>query len=196
MYKDMNDYEILYMVCDNDEINFDILLHKYQPLIYKIVKEYAKFYKKFGYEIEDLMQLGYITLYKTSFRYDVHNSSMFFTYFKKSLLNTIHANIRVNSTSKKEVLNEALSYDTKIPNSNICYIDLFPNNKEIKYLESELIIFKNSMPITLSYVFELFYNGYSKEEISILLEEDIIDIKEYFHKIKQHALTYKSLFFG
>ena len=38
MYRDMNDYEILYMVCDERENNFDILLQKYKPLIYKIVK--------------------------------------------------------------------------------------------------------------------------------------------------------------
>ena len=46
----MNDYEILYMVSDHEEVNFDILLHKYQPLIYKIVKEYERFFKKLGYE--------------------------------------------------------------------------------------------------------------------------------------------------
>jgi len=51
------------------------------------------------------------------------------------------------------------------------------------------------MPATLSYIFELFYNGYSKEEISILLDEDLTEVKIGFLKIKEHALTYKSLFF-
>ena len=191
----MNDYEILYMVCDDKESNFDILLNKYKPLIYKMVKEYTKFFKKFGYELDDLMQLGYITLYKTSRMYDVYNSTIFYSYFKKALNNTIIDNIRINTTSKKEVLNHALSYDVEVPNSNIKYIDLLPNNKRIINLEKELITFKNSMPIMLSYIFELFYNGYSKKEISILLDESIDDVRDNFIKIKQHALTYKSLFF-
>ena len=191
----MNDYEILYMVSDNIDNNFDILLHKYQPLIYKVVKEYVNFFKKFGYELEDLMQLGYITLYKTSFKYDVYNHSMFYSYFKKALMNMIVTNIRINTTGKKEVLNNALSYDEDIPNSSIRYIDLLPNNKKIYHLENELIIFKNSMPATLSYIFELFYNGYNKKEISFLLDENLKDIERDFLKIKAHALTYKSLFF-
>ena len=195
MYKNMNDYEILYMICDNKENNFDILLHKYEPLIYKIVKNYVRFFKKFGYELEDLMQLGYITLYQASSKYDIHNSSMFYSYFKKALNNMIVTNIRINTTNKKEVLNKALSYDVIVPNTNIRYIDLFPDKNSIRNIESELVVFKNSMPITLSYIFELFYNGYNKKEISILLDEDIDEVREYFHKIKEHALTYKSLFF-
>lgn len=195
MYKDMNDYEILYMVCDNKEDNFDILMNKYKPLIYKIVKDYVKFFRKFGYELEDLMQLGYITLYKTSHKYDIYNQTMFYTYFKKALVNTIINNIRDNTTNKKEVLNKALSYDLVIPNTNISYIEIFSDDKSYINVDNELIVFKNSMPAILSYIFELFYNGYNKKEISILLDEDINDIKDSFKRIKEHALTYKHLFF-
>ena len=120
----MNDYELIYMVCDNNEDSFKILLDKYKPLIYKLVKEYTKFFKKFGYELEDLMQLGYITLYNTSKKYNIYNSSMFYSYFKKALNNMIISNIRVNTSNKRELLNKALSYDSYIPNSNIRYIFL------------------------------------------------------------------------
>ena len=196
MYKGLNDYEILYMVCDQEEENFDILLDKYRPLIYKIVKNYSRFFKKFGYELDDLMQIGYITLYKTSSRYNIFGHSKFYTYFKKALTNAIINCIRTNSTSKKEMLNKAFSYDVIVPNSNTEYLDLLPGTKSIESLEDELIIFKNSMPIKLSYIFELFYNGYSKDEISILIDEDINEVKKGFIKIKEHALTYKSLFFS
>ena len=77
------------MVCDNEDDSFNILMKKYQPLIYKVSKEYYPTFKKFGYEIEDLMQLGYITLYKASSFYNVYNESMFYTYFKRSLNNAI-----------------------------------------------------------------------------------------------------------
>jgi RNA polymerase sigma factor (sigma-70 family) len=191
----MNDYEILYMVCDNEE-SFSILLEKYKPLIYKIVKEYEKFFKRFGYELEDLMQLGYITLYKVAERYDIYNQSMFYSYLKKALNNMIISYIRNNTTNKKEVLNKALSYDEFIPHTDIRYIDILPSKeKNIEYAK-ELLVFKNSMPIHLSYIFELFYNGYNKNEISILLDEDLDEVKNNFIKIKQHALTYKSLFFN
>ena len=195
MYKNMNDYELLYMICEGEEINFEILVNKYKPLIYKIVKDYLKIFKKFGYELEDLMQLGYITLYKTAYKYDFYNSSMFYSYFKKSLNNTIYFTMRTNSTSKKEVLNNAFSYDTFIPNTKIPYIDIIESKDNKCDYSKELIIFKNSMPANLSYIFELFYNGYNKEEISYLLDEDISEINHNISKIKEHAFTYKYLFF-
>lgn len=195
MYRDLNDYEILYMVCDAHENDFELLLVKYKPLIYKIIKNYIKTFKKFGYDIDDLMQIGYITLYKASILYNSYNQSMFYTYFKNALEKNIMCSIKNNNTNKKQVLNNALSYDNEINDSNIRYIDLFSDIGDNYTKNSDLIIFKNSMPITLSWIFELFYNGYSKDEISLLLDEDLAFIQRNIKKIKEHALTYKYLFF-
>lgn len=180
---------------EDSENSFNILMKKYEPLINKIVKEYDYLFKKFGYEIDDLMQIGYITLYQASRYYNNYNDTWFCTYFKKALNNALVSSIRMNTTNKKEVLNNAFSYDIKIPNTSLCYIDLFGNKETNNNYYMELTIFKNSMPLYLSWTFELFYNGYTKEEISILLEEKIDNIRNYLHKIKEHALTYKSLFF-
>lgn len=196
MYKDLNDYELLYMVCEKSENDFEILLTKYKPLIYKIVKNYVKTFKKFGYELEDLMQIGYITLFKSSKLYDIYNSAIFYSYFKKSLIKNIASYYRLNTTNKKQVLNQALSYDNEINNTNIRFLELIPSNNIKNDYGRELIIFKNSMPIYLSWIFELFYNGYTKEEISILLDEKLEIIRKDFYKIKEHALTYKYLFFA
>ena len=196
MYRDLNDYEILYMVCESRENNFELLLAKYKPLIYKIVKNYIKSFKKYGYDLDDLMQIGYITLYKASMLYNVYDHSMFYTYFKNSLEKNIACSIKNNNTNKKQVLNKALSYDIEIKESNLRFIDLFGNNNEDNDYIKDLITFKNSMPIQLSWIFELFYNGYNKEEIGILLDEKTELIKYNFKKIKEHALTYKYLFFN
>ena len=196
MYRDLNDYEILYMVCESRENNFELLLAKYKPLIYKIVKNYIKSFKKYGYDLDDLMQIGDITLYKASILSNVYDHSMFYTYFKNSLEKNIACSIKNNNTNKKQVLNKALSYDIEIKESNLRFIDLFGNNNEDNDYIKDLITFKNSMPIQLSWIFELFYNGYNKEEIGILLDEKTELIKYNFKKIKEHALTYKYLFFN
>ena len=184
------------MVCDTNENTFELLLEKYKPLIYKIVKKHIKMFKKFGYDIDDLMQIGYITLYKASKLYNSYNHSMFYTYFRNSLEKNIIVSIKSNMTNKKQVLNNALSYDNEINDTNIKFIDLFSDKSDEHSNIKELIIFKNSMPIRLSWIFELFYNGYTKEEMSILLDEKIEIIKRDFSKIKEHALTYKYLFFN
>ncbi len=196
MYRDLNDYELLYMVRDSNENDFEILLIKYKPLIYKTVKKYINTFKKYGYELEDLMQIGYITLYKSSRLYDIYNESMFYTYFSNALVKNISSVIRLNNTNRKQVLNNAFSYDNEINNSNLRFIDVIEDNNVNNDLSKELIVFKNSMPINLAWIFELYYNGYNKEEISILLDEKLEIIRKDFSKIKEHALTYKGLFFS
>lgn len=196
MYNNMNDYEIIYMVCDEKDNNYNILYNKYKPLINKIAEKYKYTFKKFGYEKEDIMQIGYLVLYKTSYMYNVNNCSMFYTYFKNAYEKALLTELRNNSTNKKEVLNNAFSYDITIPNSNLSYIDLIRDNS---YQENEdyiklIINFKNSMSFELGCVFELFYNGYDYEEISLLLDKNNDETKNSIKEIKRHALTYRYLF--
>ena len=195
MYKNLNDYEILYLIKEeNNEFNY--LYSKYQPLIYNCVSKYTTFFKKYGYDLDDLLQIGYITLYKASRKYSESNNALFFTYFKRSIKNALINEIKLNSTLKKEVLNNAFSYDIKVNDSDITYLDLIPNKED--RISNELIVllikFKNSMPYEMSWVFELFYNGYNESEIGLLLNKDESTIKKYLGKIKSHALTYKYLF--
>ena len=198
MYRNLNDYEILYMVSEDRDINFDILYDKYKPLIKNMAKEFLPKFKKFGYEIDDLMQIGYITLFKSAKMYDEYNNAMFYTYFKKALIFSYNTEIKANKTLKKETLNNAMSYDISIKNTDLFYSDMFPNMKN--YYDSEywsnVINFKNSMPYDMSCIFELYYNGFTFDEISKIMEKDIQTIKRRFYKIKRHAFTYKYLFFS
>ena len=43
-YKDLNDYYLIDMVCEGDDISYGVLFDKYRPLIRNIA---AKFYKKY-----------------------------------------------------------------------------------------------------------------------------------------------------
>ena len=193
MYRDLNDYEVLYLIKENDEENYDIIYKKYKPLVYKIARKYQKIYKPFGYEIEDIMQIGYMALFKAvdTFKTD---ESMFYTYLVHVIENAIFEEIRRNNTLKKKVLNESFSYDILIPNTNNTYLDIIPDlDSEIKVLENEenenrFIILKNTLPFDVSCVFELIFNGYRIEEIMILLNITESKIKECFRVIKRQLL--------
>lgn len=196
MYNNMNDYEIIYMVCDEKDENYQVLYNKYKPLISKISEKYKDVFKKYGYDKEDIMQIGYWVLYKSSYMYNAHNSSMFYTYFKKAFEKALFNEMRNNNTNKKTILNDAISYDSNIPNTNVSYLDIlgcqdnYENDEYMKFI----INFKNSMSFDLGCVFELYYNGYSHKEISTLLGISLDEIKNNIREIKRHALTYKYLF--
>lgn len=185
MYKDYNDYEILYMI--GEKSNFNILYQKYQPLIYKTVKDYQKYFKYYGYEIDDLMQIGYLTLYKATCLYNSYNSSLFYTYFVISLKRAISNEIRLNKTYKKKCLNEAVSYDNIIPNTDTSYLDVIPCENKTNYNEEKrkFIYFKNSLSFVNSCVFEMLYNGFSKKEIALLIKEDGYNINACIDEIRK-----------
>ena len=172
MYKNFNDYEILYMISENND--FDILYKKYQPLIYKVVKGYIYLFKNYGYELDDLMQLGYITLYKTSYLYNNYDSSIFYTYFLSALKKSLFNEIRVNETYKKKILNESISYDNCLPGTNNRFIDIIPSKELNDYDEEKkkLTYFKNTLTFTSSCVFEMLYKGCSLVESALMRDDD------------------------
>ena len=63
-YKQVNDYEVIYMIKENDEEARNLLIRKYKPIINKISNKYISSVKPFGVEIDDLVQEGMIALNK------------------------------------------------------------------------------------------------------------------------------------
>lgn len=187
MYRDFNDYEIIYIISENNSDTFKILYEKYQPLIYKIVSEYQNTFKKYGYDIDDLMQLGYIALYKSSHYYNEDKSSRFITYLKTIIRNTLLNEIKNNSTNKRIVLNNAISYD-KQDNNEYSYLDYIKDNRDYFSYEEEknkFIYFKNTLDYNNAGIFEMFYNGYTITEISKMFCEKPKVIIHQLHKIKK-----------
>lgn len=193
MYRELNDYEILYLVKENDDINYEIIYEKYTPLIYKFACKYEKICKKFGYEFDDIMQIGYISLFRAidNYRYD---SNMFYTFVIHIIENSIISEIRKNNTLKSKTLNESVSYDILVPNTQYSYIDIIADPKthndilDSLDIEYRWIVFKNTLPFDIACIFELRFNGCSKNEISMLLDMDISDINKGIKEIKKQLL--------
>ena len=101
MYKEYNDYEILYMIGENDDDTFNLLYKKYYPLILKYSRKYEKTFKKFGYELDDIMQIGYISLYKAARKYKYYSENMFYTFLIKLLNNDY--NIEYNKCNNNKI---------------------------------------------------------------------------------------------
>ena len=69
-YKKYNDYELIYMVHENDEESNSILLRKYSPIIGKICSKYYKRFNQYGYDYEDFYQEGLAAFYRAIKYYD------------------------------------------------------------------------------------------------------------------------------
>ena len=61
-YKDINDYELIYHVRENDEYAYNTLINKYSFLVNKLAYEYYSKNRNLGIELEDLIQEGFFAI--------------------------------------------------------------------------------------------------------------------------------------
>ena len=118
--------------------------------------------------------------------------SLFYTYSLNVIEYGIINEMRRNNTNKRKVLNDSISYDVLVPNTDLSYIEIIPDDKENIYDLNddydELIVFKNTLPFMVACIFELKYEGFNDEEIALLLEIPLKEVKNGMKLIKSQAL--------
>lgn len=167
-YGNLNDYEILYRVRENDDSAVELMIVKYEPVILSICKKYLNIAKSHGAEMCDLIQEGRIAVIKALNSFDENNKAIFYTYVSLCINRHLISYCRTLSTVKNAALNYSVNdeelYDLGDWNhdpSNVI------NNLE---LERKFVDFKYNLDFRDSIIFELRYNGFSYKEIGILLD--------------------------
>lgn len=191
-YKDYNDYELLYMVRENDDFSKDLLLKKYSPIINKIALEFFNSYKNYGYEYDDFYQEAMLAFNNAVVSYDENKNTLFYTFLvlciKRALL-SFTRNIS-NKNINDNLLMELNEYNLIDEKSNI--EDIF-KDREIQEICKE-IIYNPELPIKDTSILELRMNGFTWKEISILLDSSNSSIQFRFRKIKKEVLKYLSIY--
>ena len=187
-YKDLNDYEIIYMVSENDEDATNLLIKKYRPIIVNIAKEYCKIGKKYGLELEDLIQEGYLGLLEASKKY-LSNQSLFYTYAIICIESKIKNIILKHSSLKNKTLNESISLFTPINDGTILLdcISAGDVNTEITkdMFENFLKELLYKLNINKASILELRYNGFTNKEIAVLLDKSVSNISRTISRMRK-----------
>lgn len=195
MYRDLNDSEMLYLICDGDDDDYEIMLKKYYPLLTKIMHKYKIILKHMGYEEDDLIQIGAMTIYQAIKYYNIDSNNLFFTYLNRSLENAYINLIRRGNNNRCRILNESISYDNYMPNSELSYIEIIPDEKtlNIEYLHEYGLRYnnlKNSLTFDFACILELKFEGYSNFEIAELLDITINEVTHGLKIIKERAIYF------
>lgn len=197
-YKEINDYEQLYLIKENDDDSFNLIFEKYKPIILSLAKRY---YKKVNYhycELDDLIQEGYIGLSNAIKAFKEYDNNLFYTFCIICIKRQIQNYCRGCFSQKSTAFVESLSLDDVADNGlrlMDCVMDAARVYNPITYLDDdimycELIKFKNSLSTNQSLVFELRYNGFKYKEISTLLDITISSVDNYIHYIKTKFLQF------
>ncbi len=185
-YKDVNDFEVLYMIKEKDDYYQELMYKKYSPIIKNIASKYLNCVKNRGADYDDLVQEGYIGLSNAINTYR-DEESLFYTYATICVERQINRFCRSLSTKKQEVLNNALSDDMLL----FMKVDSYDfGNPEAfslyNFTKEEFIRIKNKFDIEYSSVFELRYNGFSYKEISRLLDITVSTVDGRLSKIRRY----------
>lgn len=178
MYKEHNDYELLYLVSENNEDAKDIFFDKYRPIVeLKAKKLYPCVINK-GYELNDLIQEGMIGLSQAMNDYKEQKNVKFSTFASICIERQIMTFVRDVNRQKHKILNDSLSIDSTIdkkgrPLKEIIF-DEKNRNPEDSLIEIdeevELLSKIKSLLTDKEYeVFELRKQGFSYQEIALLL---------------------------
>lgn len=172
-----NDYELIYMVRENDDNCRDRLYEKYLPVIKNIANEFYQKFSTFGYDYDDFVQEAMIAFQKSIINFDEAKDTLFYTFtvicIRRSLL-TFCRNI---SNTRKN-----------ISNKNYLSIDEYENilldvNSDIDSICDAHEIFEISRKIIMNLsfengcIFELRLNGFSYREIGTLLDMPVSSVE-------------------
>ena len=166
-YKNYNDYELVYMVRENDDDSKDILLKKYNPVIISIAQEFYERYKNYGYEYDDFYQEAMISFQKAIITYNDNKDSILYTFVNVCIRRNLQSFCRNISSNRKSFLSSCVDiddYDISDIKSNL--------NDNFDYLELAKICNKVifELPSDVSAILELKLNGFTFNEIATLLD--------------------------
>ena len=195
-YKDLNDYELIYEVRENNEIAYNVLYDKYKNLINKIAREYYIKNKNSRIEYEDLVQEGFYGMSLAIKGYD-ETSTLFYTYVSLCIRREIERYIKTFERNKNTVLNEAVSLSYPLDDTGETTLEDVIKSKENteNYVLSEsnfkkLWDFRNELSLDESMIFELRSNHFSNKEISILLDMPYKLVDNHLRKIRINLKKY------
>lgn len=181
-YKKINDYEVVYMVRENDDEAREIIFNKYIPIVKRLASNYLTLAKGVRVEFEDLVQEGLIALNDAIEKYSENSGTLFYTFACVCVERRILSFCKKMGSCKHYYLNTSLCEDY--------FYNISDNRTPDYYLdenlqENQFINFKCMFDIYDSSIFELRYNGFSYKEISVLLDMPITTVDGRLYKIRK-----------
>lgn len=196
-YKEINDYELYYLIKEKNEEAYNLMFKKYKPLVDKTVRAYYQRYKNQSIEFDDLFQEGMIGLAAAIDTYDENNTALFYSYALLFIKRRIEHAVKEATRYKHQILNDAwsLSQEHGIFGQEL---DEFICSEEPDSMEAvadldaskHLVDFKYRLDNRHAWVFELRLNNFSNREISQLLDIPYKAVDNSLRVIKEKLEKY------
>lgn len=191
-YKGVNDYELLYLVGENNEEVYNSIYAKYKPLIHRMAKTLCENYKSTLVEYDDLFQEGMYGLNNAIKSFNGKSGNLFYTLAKLCISREMNGYVAKMLRGKNMILSSAVSFDTPISKNGFVVEDTLYSHDDSVELQFESIEMEKYI-LDLKYelkdeympVYELKLNGFSNAAIANLLDLRYKDVDNYLRSIKK-----------
>ncbi|MBR4617842.1 MAG: sigma-70 family RNA polymerase sigma factor [Bacilli bacterium] len=182
-YKNINDFEVLYLIEENQSDLKNLIFDKYKPILKSISYSYFSKLKDYGVEYDDVYQEALIGLNYAIDHFSDKKNSIFYTYAVLCIKSKLSSFLNKQTNIHNRILNESMSLFSceEFDLENIGSVN-FDNNYISFY--DRIIRFKNSLNNVQGQIFELKYNGFSNKDISILLDMTVKNVYYYLCSIR------------
>lgn len=199
-YKDVNDYELLYLIEENNDEAQDILYQKYLPILRRLTMKYYHSLKAYGVDYEDLFQEAYLAFLQTIKLFNDKGDTLFYTYLGVNV-NSKLANYARRITSQKNLFYaNMLSLDFNLSNVDgintlaDCIEDSGQENPSIlvEYNDTLQLLKKFSLELKplQSQMFELLCSGFNNRDIATLLDINVKEVSNTIYRIRKRLKLY------
>lgn len=190
-YKGVNDYELLYLVGENNEEVYNSIYAKYKPLIHRMAKTLCENYKSALVEYDDLFQEGMYGLNNAIKSFNGKSGSLFYTLAKLCISREMNGYVAKMLRGKNMILSSAVSFDTPITNGFVVEDTLYSHDDSVELqfesieMEKYILDLKYELKDEYMPVYELKLNGFSNAAIANLLDLRYKDVDNYLRSIKK-----------
>ncbi len=192
MYKDIDDFELIYLIGERNEEALNILYDKYKPIIDLKAKKYLKYGKKIGLEYQDLFQEGMLGLSEAISSFKDDKKAQFKTFANLCIERQIFSLLKKASRKKHTLLNDSVSLDESINENDNTLLDIFfeegkDPSEMIEFKENKRELFKKIYQVLTPLereVFDLKTNNFDYNEISRLLNKSYKSIDSAIQRIR------------
>lgn len=193
-YKEYNDYELLYMVKENDETAYNLLYAKYKPLVISFARKYANAYANYGIDINDFILEGYIGLDNSINKYKDYDEYKFQGLVRTCINRQMQNLVREAKLKRNQILNNSLYYETLHRNNDLDFLEIKEDENSVNP-EEKLIEMENINELYNKYTFELKglelevfklkVKGYNNNEIAVKLNRTVKAVCNAITRIKK-----------
>ena len=181
-----NDYELLDLIYDNDEVAYSIMLNKYKPLIYTVAGKYYKYisYKNYtDVSFDDFVNEGFLAFDRALKNFDQDKGYLFYSYLLSCLNSCYIMMLRsLFALKNRPVLHfEDLDYEI----NDVSQVDPYDDINTLCFSDT-LKDYLVNIEFIDSAILQLRLNNFKYREISQLLEVNSTRINRVMNKAKKY----------